>query len=210
MSSNEHSLLPRIARHLMLHASFIPDTGLYHGKMGIVLFFAHCGRYSGNSLYGDFAGELLEDIYEDIRAGTPADFENGLCGIGWGIEYLLQNGFMEGDSDEVLSEIDGKIMERDIRRFADQSFRTGLAGISCYIQKRLSSPCRSSREKPFDGMYLADWETAASAFVETWDDSRVLASILDTAPEGDDLLSWKLGLEKGCAGYGLKRILYTG
>jgi hypothetical protein len=208
MSSNEHSLLPRIARHLMLHAGFIPDTGLYHGKMGIVLFFAHCGRYSGNSLYGDFAGELLEDIYEDIHAGTPADFENGLCGIGWGIEYLLQNGFMEGDSDEVLSEIDRKIMERDIRRIADQSFRTGLAGISCYIQKRLASPYRSSREKPFDGVYLTDWETTVAPFAETWDDNRILTYILEAVPGGEDILSWKLGLEKGCAGYGLKRILY--
>jgi hypothetical protein len=46
-------------------------------------------------------------------------------------------------------------------------------------------------------MYLADWEAAASAFAETWEDSRVLSSILDTAPEGDDFLSWKPGLEKG-------------
>jgi hypothetical protein len=84
MNNNEHSLLLRIARHLMLHASFIPENGLYHGKMGIVLFFAHYGRYSENSPYGDFAGELLEDICEDIHVNTPADFENGLCGIGWG------------------------------------------------------------------------------------------------------------------------------
>jgi hypothetical protein len=209
MNNNEQSLFLRIVRHLMLHAGFISDVGLYHGKMGIVLFFAHCGRFTGNTLYEDFAGELLEDIYEDIHTGTPADFENGLCGIGWGIEYLLQNGFMEGDSDEVLSETDKKIMERDIRRISDTSFRTGLAGISCYIQKRLASPCRSSRKKPFDGRYLADWKATVSSSAESWDDSRVLSSILDTAPEGDDLLSWKPGLENGCAGYGLKRILYA-
>jgi hypothetical protein len=206
-NSNEHLLLLRIVRHLMLHASFISNTGLYHGKMGIALFFAHYGRYTENSLYSDFAGELLDDIYEDIHTGMPTDFENGLCGIGWGVEYLLQNGFMEGDSDEVLSDIDKKIMERDIRRIADQSFRTGMAGISCYIQKRLSSPFRSSREKPFDVMYLADWEATVASSAGTWDDNRVLLSILDMTPEGDKLLSWKPGLENGCAGYGLKKIL---
>jgi hypothetical protein len=155
MNNNEHPLLPRVVGHLMLHAGFISDTGLYHGKMGLVLFFVHYGRYTGNSLYDDFAGELLEDICEDIHTEMPTDFENGLCGIGWGIEYLLQNGFMEGDSDEVLSDIDKKIMERDIRRITDMDFRTGLAGISCYIQKRINSPCRSRMEKPFDELYLA-------------------------------------------------------
>jgi hypothetical protein len=111
---------------------------------------------------------------------------------------------MEGNSDGMLSEIDRKIMERDIRRITDQSFRTGLAGISCYIQKRLVSPCRSSREKPFDGLYLTDWEAVVSASAELWDDSRILSSTLDMTPEGDDFLSW----EKGYAGYGLKRISY--
>jgi hypothetical protein len=82
-NNNEQSLLPRIVRHLMLHAGFISDIGLYHGKMGLVLFFAHCGRFTANTVYEDFAGELLEDIYENICADTPTDFENGLCGIGW-------------------------------------------------------------------------------------------------------------------------------
>jgi hypothetical protein len=31
-------LLLRIARHLIMHASFLTDLGLFHGKMGIVLF----------------------------------------------------------------------------------------------------------------------------------------------------------------------------
>jgi hypothetical protein len=199
----KNNLLPRIVRHLMLNASFSSDTGLYHGKMGIALFFAHYGRYAGNTLYNDFAGELLDEIYEDIHTGTPVDFENGLCGIGWGIEYLLQNGFMEGDSDDVLSEIDRKIMERDIRRITDLSFRTGLGGISCYIRKRINSPCRNQDARPFDEMYLSDWEAAAKS-VEIPDEKQILLSITEVLPEGDNIPEWELGLDNGCAGYGLR------
>ena len=199
----------RIIRHLMLQASFTSNVGLYHGKMGIVLLFAHYGRFMENTLYGDFAGELLDEIYEDIHSDTPIDFENGLCGIGWAIEYLLQNGFMEGDSDEVLFEIDRKIMERDILRINDTSFRTGLGGVSCYIQKRINSPNRTCHLKPFDEMYIKNWKYAVP-FPKIVDDNCILSSIIKTVPAGDNIHSWELGLENGCAGYVLKDITSKG
>jgi hypothetical protein len=206
LTNSNEELLPRLVRHLILNASFTSNLGLYHGKMGIVLFFAHYGRFTENCLYDNFAGELLDEIYEDINAGTSINFESGLCGIGWGIEYLLQNGFMEGDSDDVLSEIDMKIMERDIRRITDTSFRTGLKGISCYVQKRINSLCRVQGNRPFDEIYLSDWEEVVSSSVFL-DDDRVLSSIIEIPPSRGDILSWDLGLKNGCAGYGLGLII---
>ena len=200
---NDEKMLTRIANHLIMNASFLTDLGLYHGKMGIVLFFAHYGRYTGEILYDDFAGELLDEIYSEIHTDMPINFESGLCGIGWGIEYLLENGFMEGDSNEILSEIDAKIMERDLRRIKDLSFRTGLEGISCYIQKRIDSTFRKKDTMPFDDIYLSDWHTVAGKLNEKFE----ISSLLETIPDGDDLLTWKLGLDCGCAGWGLKKIL---
>jgi hypothetical protein len=205
MRQEQDELLLRIARHLIMHASFITDLGLYHGKMGIILFFAHYARYTGESLYDEFAGELLEEIQEEIHADVPINFESGLCGIGWGIEYLLQNGFMEGDSDEVLSEIDKKVIERDVRWTKDLSVRTGLAGISYYVHKRIHSTCRKSTEKPFDRMYLSDWASATKE-IRLPSDREILSALIETLPTGDDIVSWKYGLENGCAGVGLQRI----
>lgn len=39
---------------------------MYHGKMGVVLFFAHYASYTREPLYDDFVGELLDEICENI------------------------------------------------------------------------------------------------------------------------------------------------
>jgi lantibiotic modifying enzyme len=198
-------LIERIARQLTLFASFIPNIGLYHGKMGIAISLAHFARLTGNMLYGDCAGELLDEIYEDISVETLIDFESGLCGIGWGIEYLLQNEFIQGDFQAILSSLDRKIMERNIRCITDLSLRTGLCGISCYIQQRIQSSYRNRQALPFDEIYLNDWKSVVNP-TEVLDETQLFSAILESIPEGEDISSWKLGLSNGCAGYILKNI----
>jgi hypothetical protein len=203
---NRMEMCERIAKQLTLFASFISTTGLYHGKMGIALCLFHYARFTGKKLYEDFAGELLDEIYEELPQSMPVDFENGLCGIGWSIEYLLQNHFVEGDSNVILASIDQKIMERDIRRITDKSFPAGLDGISCYIDKRLHSPFRRTGDMPFDETYLNDWKTVVEP-ARFPDDRQVLRMATQTIPQGDNILSWNLGLSGGCAGFILKNIL---
>ncbi len=139
--------------YLTINSSFLGDLGLFHGKMGIVLFFAHYARISNSKHYEDFAGHLLDEIYEEINLDLPVNLENGLCGIGWGIEYLVQHGFMEGNTDEILADIDRKVMEIDPLRLSDLSFRRGLAGIAFYVIARLNAH-RVNSISPFDEVFL--------------------------------------------------------
>jgi len=205
LNHKEREFLLRIARHLLMNVSFMHDISLYHGKMGVVLFFVHYAQHSDNPLYHEFAIELLFEVCEEIHEGLPVDFESGLCGIGWGIEYLLQHGFIEGDSDEILSELDDRLMEFDLRRIGDRSLCSGLEGISCYIDKRINSSSRKSGILPFDETYLTDWKSVASTG-SIPEDTKVLDTIIGAIPEGEDITFWKLGLNNGCAGAGLKRI----
>ncbi len=101
--------LRRLADVLLLNGSFAVNPGLLKGKMGIAIFMYNYARSTGSELYKNYAGELLDEIYEEISTSTPVDFENGLTGIGWGLEYLIKNGFVEADTDEALSEIDSVI-----------------------------------------------------------------------------------------------------
>ena len=199
-------LLTKIANHLIINASFITDLGIYHGRMGIVIFFAHYARYKDNSIYNDFAAELLNDIYEDISANTPFYFEYGLCGIGWGIEYLFKNKFVEEVSYEVLDHIDKKIMEKDLMRISDKNFKTGLAGISFYVESRLNSKSNNRKIHAFDESYLKKIKKNESKIVNS-KPKDFLSEILKDLPDNDDLHSIPLGLNKGCSGMGLKMLL---
>jgi lantibiotic modifying enzyme len=198
----------RLARQLTLFSSFIPALGLCHGKMGISLSLFHYARFTGKKLYENFAGELLDEICEELPQTMTVDFETGLCGIGWAIEYLLQNHFAEGNSNLILASFDKKIMERDIRRITDNSFLSGLGGISSYINMRLHSPSHRTDDIPFDETYLNDWKSVTTTATFP-DDRQILHTITQTIPQGNNISSWNLGLSNGCAGFIIKNILYS-
>ncbi len=131
--------LRRIADVLLLNASFLENIGLLNGKMGIAIFFYHYSRYSGAKIFEDYAGELIDEIYEEINSNTTVNFEEGLTGIGWGIEYLVKNGFVQADTDETLSEIDNSIYRSRINSPILINDGKDLFGYGLYYIKRLIS-----------------------------------------------------------------------
>ena len=160
--------LKEIIDNQILNGSFSTDQSLLNGRMGLSLFFFHCSRLLHNRFYEDFAGELLEDICLHLPFDLAVDFADGFCGIVWAVEYMRRQGFVEGDTNEILKEIDGKVMERDLRRTADTSFEHGLEGIVSYVRARLDSPRRESNELPFDTDYLEDLKNACQRTGVDW------------------------------------------
>lgn len=228
-TSNNNEYLYRIARHLIVNSSYTDKLGLYDGKMGIVIFFAHFARYIQKKIYDDYAGKLLDEVYAEIHTETPINFRNGLCGIGWGMEYLLQNNFLEGNSNEVLAGIDEKIMERDPLRICDNSFETGAAGILFYIVTRLLSTRKEKNDIPFVPSYLDSWNKVALAesqkqtdlghfsnlFLQWKNNEEVKFTVNKLIPNmllpsitmDEEYMYLPFGLKNGCAGIGLKNIL---
>ncbi len=130
----------RITNTLLLNASFIDNLGLMHGKVGIAIYFFHLARETENKMYEEYAGELIDEIYDEIYAGTPIDFENGLAGIGWGIEYLVQNKFIDADTNEVLEEFDNRIIDEvTFQTSSDFGILNGICGYILYYLNRLNS-----------------------------------------------------------------------
>ena len=150
---DSNSLLDQTARHFLFFGSYLRHIGLFNGKMGLIIFLFHYARHSGNSLYEDFAMELFEEINRDISAETPIGLGNGLCGIGWGILYLSQNGFIENNTNEILEEMDERIMEYDLTRMKDLSLENGFQGMALYLSERLKD-----LSSPYDTNYRMVFE----------------------------------------------------
>lgn len=133
----------------------MPESiGLIHGQMGIVIFLYHYARFSNNVDILEFSDRLLNQIIKSIKSEISYCFISGLCGIGWAIEYLYQNSFIEVDINKMLNYIDKKIMEIDPLRIEDLDKDYGLGGIVQYLLARLYSIHNIKIDNPFDDIYL--------------------------------------------------------
>lgn len=221
--SVEFSPEQRIMHHLMLNAHFQKDIGLMSGKMGIVLALAEYQRGISEPIYEDFTDELMEEVLSGIHKELPIGFAGGLSGIGWGIEYLLQNGFMEGEGVELCEELDTKIMERDLVRMEDMSLETGIEGVLYYMLAHIKGALLQGGALPFDEAYRDDMFRVIQKFRNDPMNQNMLhlarlyekfytkhelpqiaLSLNDFVPEirlkEDELANWSLGLNGGLAG----------
>lgn len=161
----DFSFLQSYAESLVEKGSSIPGLGLWDGKMGIAITLYHLSKLMQQNEYGERANGMIDEIYGDLTSSTSYFFSDGLIGIGCGTEYLISNGFVEGDSDEVLSEIDQEA--RNIIDYRPTDLKSlkigkGICGVGCYLYYRL-------RDKPKNDdsmitlklkeylIYLIDW-----------------------------------------------------
>lgn len=106
----EKNLL-RIANTLVLYSYHMTNNGLFNGRAGIILYLYRCSSYVGSEYYSDFAGDLLDRVLKE-SVNIPADFENGLTGIGWVVSRLLKEGLVDGNPDDVLESVDRKVFSQ--------------------------------------------------------------------------------------------------
>ena len=194
------SQLKNIADHHLLRGLFCQELGLWEGKTGMSIFFFLLSRHTGNRWYEEFAGELLDDVCSHLSQHCPVTFADGLCGIGWAIEYLKKEGFIEGDTDEILAEVDKQVMERDVRRITDATLETGLVGIAAYVRSRLDSQ-RNTNSTPFDSSYLENLNNACLSMGIIWKSVNYSIDAIKNlilnkikAPTFNDPISWKHGI----------------
>ncbi len=206
-NTKEYDLIQRVVNHLTVQSFTVHDLGLMNGKMGIAFFFYHYARYQKEPLYEELAWALIEEIYDKIHDNMPTTMERGLCGIAWGICTLFEQNFLDGDVDEVLSDIDHKIMERDPMRITDFSFRAGLEGIRSYVQARILLSQKKQVVCPFDNMYVyALNRSAQKAGLPLKSVSPLNVIDMPELSDAIDFLNLPLGLDGGCAGLALKTL----
>lgn len=228
---NDNLITSGILSRLLINYGQIQDISLMSGKMGGVLFFMAYARKTGISAYCDFCDELLDDIYNHIHQGMPIGLFEGLTGIGWGIEYLLKNGYADGAVDEILNDIDNLVVEHDPQRMTDLSLESGLGGVLFYVNSRLQYGENRSLNTPFDLSYIASLSKAihrpsfldissCNSMVKDYDsiiqgrldNEQKCMCIPDFMFEGvpdnlENLQNLPIGIKRGLTGYALRMIL---
>lgn len=73
--------------------------------MGKIIYYYTYSRYTKDKSLEEQADILLDEIL-DKAFDLPVCLEDGILGLGCGIIYLLRNGFIGGDEDDILGDID--------------------------------------------------------------------------------------------------------
>ena len=132
--------------------------GLLYGQMGILTVLSQCSLQFSLPHIELSADFLFAQLALKIRFVKDISFSTGLSGICWGVEYLVQHGIMPGPADDICEEVDGKIMQTDVRRIDDFSLATGLNGLWLYVKARIQGNLVAGLPLPFDFVYLNDWQ----------------------------------------------------
>jgi hypothetical protein len=114
------------------------NQGLMSGKIGQSIFFYILARKLSNEDYAKCAEKLIDEIF--LKTTPIINFKDGIAGIGWGIEYLIQNDFCEGEPDEILEDIDSKIFKfLNEEKEIPFGLQNGLIGYLQYLIMRLKN-----------------------------------------------------------------------
>lgn len=104
--NDKKEALRLIAAYFLRYGQTCIFNGLYYGKLGISIFLCHYSRFVKNERYTEKAIELIQQTKDALEQHFELYYADGLLGIGSGIEYLYAHGFLEGDSNEILEDID--------------------------------------------------------------------------------------------------------
>ena len=139
--------LGEIADVLLLNGTLLEWPGLIYGKMGVAIFFFQYTRFTGNRLFENYAADLIGEIGNQIHNNSPADYANGIAGIGAGINYLIENGFIEPGED-IFEDFDKRMFRAVMYDpWQDFSLYNGLSGHGRYWIKRLYQPASTEQAR---------------------------------------------------------------
>jgi len=119
------------------------NIGVMGGSIGLALFMFYYAKYTDEDRYAQMGVDLISNIFEEINKGfSYHTLAGGLAGIGWSIELLAKQNFIDADTDEVLEQLDPylhKTMIYDIQN-ENFDFLHGAVGNGVYFLSRRPNP----------------------------------------------------------------------
>lgn len=118
----------------------VKKYGLYRGNAGLAISYFVLFRYTSRKAFEYKAKVALDGIYENIASVELLNYAEGLAGIGWAIEWMVQNKFIQANTDEVLEDIDDTIY-KSVLYAPDNTVSLSIGTLSkaAYFLKRYQS-----------------------------------------------------------------------
>jgi hypothetical protein len=136
MDSTINDYIKNIAVKLAEPQNIPHFPGLFRGKTGMAIFFCNYALFTQNDLHNDISYNLITKACKQLHNNNAVNYAYGLCGIGAGIEYLVQHGYFEADTDEILREID-MCVSHHLTHFLTLSSFNQIMGIGKYLSFRI-------------------------------------------------------------------------
>lgn len=141
-------ILLKFSNAIISNINNTTDIGLFNGKMGITIFLYEYSRYTHNKLYEDMADNLLDQIFSQSENIVHTSVSHGYAGIGIGLMYIMKRGFVIGDANDVLHEIDSRLFDNFTYTVINDSIASEkLLSAGLYFAHRVSYPLLNSYRK---------------------------------------------------------------
>jgi hypothetical protein len=169
----------------------INDYSLMYGTLGIAMFLFYYWKWKKQNSFYKKASELTNFVfmqlskqiylYKQEPSNKDLSFQSGICGMGWGINHLAENGFIECDIRETMCLIDAALYRKIIDGLHSdkrEDFREAMA-VSLYA---LSRKDRLSKE--YLRRFMKEW-------IELTDrnDKNIIKGYI---PENEEIISFLL------------------
>lgn len=109
------------------------DLGIKSGLANQILCGFVLGGISGDEGLKENSEKLLDQLGEEMGDLTDYTFNTGLTGIGWMIEYCMQQGFLDINTDDVLEDLDDNCYKRTLINLSNKRYDIDeLLGLTIY------------------------------------------------------------------------------
>jgi lantibiotic modifying enzyme len=107
------------------------EIGLLGGKMGEAVFLFYYASFSGKEEYYRRAYALIDETFNKVKNEiNNHSLYNGLSGIGWALEHLVQNGFLEADED-ILADLNTYLYDAMITKLQQYHYDLLQGALGC-------------------------------------------------------------------------------
>lgn len=117
--------------------------GLMNGRAGVALFYFYYARYAQCEVSHYRALEILTEVFDFLNGEHSLhSHASGLAGVGWLVEHLKRENFLDAATDEILADVDAVIYPLMIDQIKEgkYDFLHAATGHAAYFLSRLPTP----------------------------------------------------------------------